>query len=92
MSRITFDVPSEFHKTIKTYATLSDKTIKDYIIEKLKDGILEDANSLKESIPNQETLEAFKETENGEVEEFNNSRELFTALDKIEKDAKDSLN
>ncbi|MBT4922762.1 MAG: hypothetical protein HON23_07110 [Rickettsiales bacterium] len=41
-TRIIFDVPTQFHKTIKTYATLHEQTLKDYIITKLKEGISHD--------------------------------------------------
>ena len=91
-TRITSDVPSEFHKMIKTYATLHDQTIKDYIIEKLKDGISQDSDELKTSVPNNVTLKAFEETANGEVEKFDTAEHLFTALDKIEEDARNSDN
>ena len=89
-TRITFDVPSDFHKMIKTYATLYDQSLKDYIIEKLKQGVSHDAQDLKSSIPNNTTLKALQETMNGDVETFDTTDNLFIALDKIEKDAKNS--
>jgi len=88
-TRITFDVPTQFHKAIKTYATLHDQTIKDYIIEKLKEGISHDLGEIKSSVPNDTTLKAFEETNNGDLEEFDTTDHLFAALDKIAKDAKD---
>lgn len=69
-TRLTIDVPSDMHRLIKAHATLSDLSIKDYIIETIeerfrKEGIVtKKMNSktiatIKNSIKNHDKLKTF---------------------------------
>lgn len=56
--RMSIDVSPEFHKIIKTHASLKSETIKTYVIEALKSQLS------KEKIPNELTNLAFEDSQN----------------------------
>jgi hypothetical protein len=58
-TRLTFELPAVDHKRLKALAALSGLSLKDLILNCLKD------NLLSENIPNEETVRTFKETDEG---------------------------
>jgi hypothetical protein len=38
-SRLTIDIPVEFHRIVKAHATLSSNSIKDYVLDALKEKL-----------------------------------------------------
>lgn len=58
-TRLTFELPSVYHKKLKALAALAGISLKDLIVSCLKD------NLLSEDIPNEETIRVFKETDAG---------------------------
>lgn len=58
-ARMTIDMPFEEHKRLKAMAAFTGVTLKDLVLNCLRDNLL----SYNE--PNDETLKAFKETDEG---------------------------
>ena len=58
-ARMTIDMPFEEHKRLKAMAAFMGVTLKDLVLNCLR------AHLLSDNEPNDETLEAFKETEEG---------------------------
>ena len=58
-SRMTIDMPFEEHKRLKAMAAFMGVTLKDLVLNCLRDHLL------SENEPNKETLKAFKETDEG---------------------------
>lgn len=58
-ARMTIDMPVEEHKRLKAMAAFMGMTLKDLVLNCLRDHLLSDNE------PNDETLKAFKETEAG---------------------------
>jgi hypothetical protein len=56
-TRLTFEMPAVDHKKLKAIAALAGVSMKDLILECLKD------NLLSENVPNEETIKVFKETD-----------------------------
>ena len=57
-SRLTFELPVVDHKKLKAIAALAGISLKDLVLDCLKQ------NLLGENIPNDETIKVFRETEN----------------------------
>lgn len=68
-ARMTLDVPIGEHKKLKAIAAFMGISLKDLVLSCLRDHIL------SENKPNEETLKAFKETDEGKgivyCEDFN---------------------
>lgn len=58
-TRFTFELPVVDHKKLKAIAALSGISLKDLILNCLKE------NLLSENVPNDETIKVFKETDEG---------------------------
>ena len=58
-TRMTIDIPLDEYKKLKAMAAFMGMSLKDLVLNFLRD------NLLSENEPNDETLEAFKETEEG---------------------------
>ncbi|MBA3723247.1 MAG: hypothetical protein H0W88_12715 [Parachlamydiaceae bacterium] len=58
-ARMTIDMPFEEHKKLKTMAAFMGMSLKDLVLNCLRDNLLSDNE------PNAKTLKAFKETEAG---------------------------
>lgn len=58
-TRLTFDIASIDHKKLKAIAALSGVSIKDLVVNCIKENLLSD------NIPNEETLQVFKDTDEG---------------------------
>lgn len=58
-SRMTIDMPFDEHRKLKSMAAFMGVSLKDLVLDCLRD------NLLSENVPNEETLEAFKETNEG---------------------------
>jgi antitoxin component of RelBE/YafQ-DinJ toxin-antitoxin module len=58
-ARMTIDMPFEEHKRLKAMAAFMGVTLKDLVLSCLRDHLL------SENEPNDETLKAFKETDEG---------------------------
>jgi hypothetical protein len=56
-SRLTFELPAIDHKKLKALAALSGISLKDLILNCLKE------NLLSENVPNEETIRVFKDTD-----------------------------
>jgi hypothetical protein len=61
MSRINIEIPEDDHQKLKIVAAVNAITIKEFVLQAVKEKI--DAQISKK--PNEETLQAFKETETG---------------------------
>lgn len=59
-SRLSIEVPAYMHKQLKTMAALNGVSVKELVISCL------DEHLLSSNIPNEETLQAFEETDKGE--------------------------
>lgn len=57
LSRLTFELPAVDHKKLKAIAALAGISLKDLILNCLKE------NLLSENVPNEETIRVFKETD-----------------------------
>lgn len=68
-ARMTLDVPINEHKKLKAMAAFMGMSLKDLVLSCLRDHLL------SENTPNEETLKAFKETDEGKglvnCEDFN---------------------
>jgi hypothetical protein len=49
ISRLTIDIPTEFHRVIKAHATLESHSIKEYVIDALKKKLQNEAKSIGNS-------------------------------------------
>lgn len=58
-ARMTIDMPFKEHKKLKAMAALMGLSLKDLVLNCLRDHLLSDNE------PNDETLKAFKETDEG---------------------------
>lgn len=58
-ARMTIDMPSEEHKRLKAMAAFMGVSLKDLVLNCLRDHLL------SENEPNKKTLKAFKETDEG---------------------------
>lgn len=58
-ARMTIDMPFEEHKRLKAMAAFMGLSLKDLVLNCLRDHLLSD------NVPNDETLKAFKETDDG---------------------------
>ncbi|KAF3362926.1 Uncharacterized protein PHSC3_000460 [Chlamydiales bacterium STE3] len=56
-TRFTFELPSIEHKKLKALAALNGLSLKDLILECIRE------NLLSENVPNEETIKTFKETD-----------------------------
>ncbi len=75
LSRMTIDVPEEDHKRLKALAAVLGKSMRELIIEWIKEHLY------STNTPNAETLEAIKQLERGEnLVESDNIDELFKKL------------
>lgn len=57
LTRFTFELPALDHKKLKAIAALDGVSLKDLILECLRE------NLLSEDVPNEETIRVFKETD-----------------------------
>ena len=74
MNRLSIDLSSEQHKKIKVLASLSGKTIREYVLERLFPD--------NEVGFNKKTLQAIADIEGGKnLAEYKNIEELFGKLD-----------
>ena len=60
LARLTIDMDPKDHKRLKALAVLSGKSMRELVLSCISDYLLSEAS------PNQETLQAFKETDKGE--------------------------
>jgi len=56
-TRLTFELPTVDHRKLKAIAALTGVSLKDLILECLKE------NLLSENVPNEETIKVFKDTD-----------------------------
>lgn len=61
MSRINIEVPNEEHQKLKILAAAFSTSIKDLVLSAIREKI----HSQLDKIPNEVTLQAFKETDTG---------------------------
>ena len=61
MSRINIELPNEEHTKLKIIAAATDSSVKDLVVSAIREKIQSEMTKR----PNQETLEAFKETDTG---------------------------
>lgn len=74
-TRLTFELPAVDHKKLKAIAALAGISLKDLILDCLKE------NLLSENIPNEETIRVFKETDEGKnLNHYKNADELIDKL------------
>lgn len=75
-TRLTFELPAVDHKKLKAIAALAGVSLKDLILNCLKE------NLLSENIPNEETIRVFKETDKGKnLIHYKNADDLIDKLD-----------
>lgn len=92
LTRLTIDLPSEMHRMIKAHATLSDLTIKDFIIETIGMRFNEE-KSLKKTAPkkvekfsknkmNAKTIAVISDSikNHDKLKTFNNADEMMAYL------------
>lgn len=74
-SRLTFELPAIDHKKLKAIAALTGVSLKDLILECLKEHLL------SENVPNEETIRVFKETDEGKnLVHYKNANDLINRL------------
>lgn len=74
-TRLTFQLPAVYHKKLKAIAALSGVSLKDLILECLKE------NLLNEDVPNEETIRVFKDTDEGKnLVHYKNADDLIDKL------------
>lgn len=74
-SRLTFELPVVDHKKLKAIAALAGISLKDLILECLKE------NLLSENVPNEETIRIFKDTDEGKnLVHYENAEDLINKL------------
>lgn len=74
-ARLTFELPAVDHKKLKAIAALAGVSLKDLILECLKE------NLLSENVPNEETIRVFKETDEGKnLVHYKNADDLIDKL------------
>jgi len=77
--RLSIDVLPEMHKKIKVFAAYQGKSIREYVLESIKDRIKRDAQS--KNIPNEATIQTFEETDTGKnIIEAKSIDDLFNQL------------
>ena len=75
-TRLTFELPVVDHKKLKAIAALSGVSLKDLILNCLKE------NLLSENTPNEKTLKVFKETDEGKnLVHYKDINDLIDKLD-----------
>jgi len=75
-TRLTFELPVVDHKRLKAIAALAGVSLKDLILTCLKE------NLLSESIPNEETIKVFKETD--KRKNLTHYKDVDDLLDKLD--------
>lgn len=74
-TRLTFELPAVDHKKLKAIAALAGVSLKDLILECLRD------NLLSGNVPNEETIRVFKETDQREnLVHYKNADDLIDKL------------
>jgi hypothetical protein len=74
-TRLTFELPAIDHKKLKALAALAGVSLKDLILECLKE------NLLSENVPNEETIRVFKDTdERKNLVRYKNADDLINKL------------
>jgi hypothetical protein len=74
-SRLTFELPAVDHKKLKALAALAGVSLKELILNCLKE------NLLTENVPNEETIRVFKETDEGKnLTRYKNADDLINQL------------
>ena len=79
--RLSFDVPQNIHRLLKTIASANGKTIKDIILEAVP--YIEETNmcTFPSHEPNQETAKAIRESQRGEnLTEYKTVDDMFKKL------------
>jgi len=79
MSRLSIEIPSEFHQAIKMMAVEQGVTLRDFVVEKLSDVCKKQPKKpnarLLTSI--QEGLELAEKVKSGEIKPYKNAKEIF---------------
>lgn len=79
MTRMSIDVSPEFHKEIKLSAMLCDESIRDFVVEAVKEKI----SLLRDHHPNALTLKTFSKTDKSEnIEIIENIDEFFADIER----------
>jgi len=74
-TRLTFELPTVDHKKLKAIAALAGVSLKDLILECLRE------NLLSENVPNEETIRVFKDTdERKNLIHYKNADDLIDKL------------
>ncbi len=71
--RITIDLPNKEHKKLKTAATLLGVSMKEFVIDSLHE-------TFKSRTYNKKTLKAIRESEEGNLKEFDSLEDMFEDL------------
>ena len=93
-TRLTIDLPSSMHRMIKAHATLSDLSIKDFIIETIEMRFNEEKTSKKDRISknqmNAKTIAVIEDSikNHSKLKSFNNSADAMKWLLSNEKPKK----
>lgn len=74
-TRLTFELPAVDHKKLKAIAALTGVSLKDLILNCLKEHLL------SEKVPNEETIQVFKDTDEGKnLVHYKNVEDLINKL------------
>ena len=79
-TRLTIDLPSDMHRIVKVHASLSNLTIKDFIIEAIDKRLDEDGVS--KNVPNKKTVAALRYSMKNahKLKSFNSVDEMMVDL------------
>mgnify|MGYP003330505267 CR=1 FL=1 len=81
--RVTIDFPNDLYRMIKTFTAFTDSSVKDFVLKSVNREL--SRNNI--NIPNQETLNTFKKTDEGkELEEHSSFNDFLSAVNQGIKD------
>lgn len=77
MVRITIDIPDELHHYLKIHTARTKDTIRNFVTE----AIYKEVN--QEKVPNEETIKAFEDSDNGiGINEYSSWEEMIHKIEK----------
>lgn len=75
--RVTIDFPENLYRTLKAFTAFNDSSIKSFVLNAISKDLLD----RKIKIANEQTLQTFKDTDEGKnIESVNNFNELLSAI------------
>lgn len=77
--RVTIDFPNDIYRMVKTFTAFTDSSVREFVLKAVNKELVR--NNIH--IPNDETLETFAKTDQGEgLEEFNDFNSFLESVNR----------